>query len=168
MGISNGTAHITRRLGIYISELDEKRRLAKEAKAASESLPDLTTEITRLEELVRASELLLRDLDPTWNSSRVKPKRKHKFQSPFPLGQAGRMALDVLRETGESMTARDIVRQMFEQAGVTDYERDILDKQTNSLGAYLKKHRGDLVESDGGWPQRWRLIRPIQEKVNDT
>ena len=159
MGISNGTAHITRRLGVYIAELDEKRRLGKEAKAASESLPDLTTEITRLEELVRASELILRDIDPTWNSSRVKPKRKHKFQSPIGLGQAGRMALDVLREAGEPMTARDIVRQMFERVGLTEYERDLLDKQTNSLGGYLKKHRGDLIESDSGWPQRWKLIR---------
>ncbi len=48
MAISNGTAHITRRLSIYIAELADKRRLAKDAKAASVSLPDLTTEITRL------------------------------------------------------------------------------------------------------------------------
>jgi hypothetical protein len=70
------------------------------------------------------------------------------------------MPLDVLREASEPMTTRDMVRHMFERVGVADYGRDLLDKQTNSLGAYLKKHRGDLVESDDGWPQHWRLIRP--------
>lgn len=159
MAISNGSAHINRRLGNYIAELNEKRRLAAEAKSASESLPGLTIEINRLEELVRASELLLRDIDPTWNSSRVKPKRKHAFKSPFPLGEAGRMALDVLREADRPMTCRDIVRVMLERVGVHDYDRDLLDKQTNSLAAYLKKHRGDLIESDGAWPQKWTVIR---------
>lgn len=159
MGISNGTAHVTRRLSMYLGELDERRRLAKRAREASDSLPSLNVEIERLEELVRASELILRDIDPNWNSSRVRPKRKHVFKSPFKLGQGGRMALDILREAPEPMTARDIVRVMFEQIGLADYDREALDKQTNTLGAYLKKHRGDLVESDGLWPQRWQVIR---------
>lgn len=90
MGLSNGTGHITRRLSIYIGELNDHRRRARDAKAASDSLPELTIEIARLEELVRASELLLRDIDPTWNSSRVKPKRKQAFQSPFHLERRAR------------------------------------------------------------------------------
>lgn len=159
MAISNGTAHIQRRLAFYLAELTEQRRLAKDAKEATEALPALTTNIARLEALVRASELLLRDLDPTWNVSRVRPKRKHAFKSPVGLGQAGRMALDILREASVPMTTRDLVRVMFERVGITDYDRELLDKQTNSLSAYLTKHRGDLVQSDGHWPQKWWVIR---------
>ena len=69
------------------------------------------------------------------------------------------MALDVLREATVPMTVRDIVREMLSRIGITDYERDLLDKQANSLGAYLKGHKGDLVESDGAWPQKWWGIR---------
>lgn len=159
MGISNGRAHLERKMGTFLSELDEKRRLAKNAKAAMDDLPGLTTRIESLEELVRATELLLREADPTWNSSRVKPRRKHSFVSPFGIGEAGPMSLDVLREATEPMTTREIVRAMFALIGLTDYDRDLLDKQANSLGAYLKKYRGDLVESNGAWPQKWWVIR---------
>lgn len=159
MGISNGRAHLERRISTFLSELNEKRKAAKVALKAAESLPDLTIRITHLEHLVSAAELLLREDDPTWNCSRVKPKRKHAFQSPFPIGEAGRMALEVLRTAPSPMTARDIVRVMLERVGVVEYDRDLLDKQANSLGAYLKTHRDDLVESDGAWPQKWQVVR---------
>ncbi|MBN8815288.1 MAG: hypothetical protein J0J06_07570 [Sphingomonas sp.] len=159
MGISNGRAHLERRISTYLSELNEKRRLAKGATEAAADLPSLQTRITRLEELIHAIETLLREDDPSWNCSRVKPKKKHAFQSPFPLGEAGPMALDVLREATEPMTCRDIVRTMLANIGVADYERDLLDKCTNSLAAYLTKHKGDLIESNGAWPQKWWVIR---------
>ena len=159
MGISNGRAHLERRISTYLSELNENRKLAKNAKSAAAELPSLQTHITRLEELIHAIETLLRDDDPSWNCSRVKPKRKHAFESPFPIGEAGPMSLDVLREATAPMTARDVVRSMLERINVTDYERPTVDRLANSLGAYLKKHRGDLVESDGAWPQKWWVIR---------
>lgn len=159
MGISNGRAHLERRISTFLSELIEKRKASKVATEAAASLPTLTTRITHLEQLVSAAELLLREDDPTWNCSRVKPKRKHSFQSPFPLGEAGPMALDVLREATSPMTGREIVREMLARIGVADYERDLLDKQANSLGQYLATHRGHLVESDRAWPQKWRVIR---------
>lgn len=159
MGITNGKSHLERKLGFYLSELNESRKASKSATDAAASLPNFGIRIARLEELIRAIELLLREDDPTWNSSRVKPKKKNAFQSPFGIGEAGPMALDVLREASEPMTARNIVRSMFERIGVTEYERDVLDKQANSLGAYLKSHRGVLVDSDGAWPQHWQVIR---------
>lgn len=159
MGISNGRAHLERRISAYLSELNEKRKLADKATAAVTELPALQTRITRLEQLVHAAETLLREDDPSWNCSRVKPKRKNSFESPFPIGEAGPMALDVLREATMPMTARDVVRVMLERINVTDYERDTLDRCANSLGAYLKTHKGDLVESDGAWPQKWSAIR---------
>lgn len=159
MGISNGRAHLEHRISAYLSELTEKRKAAKLATEAAAGLPDLTVRITRLEQLVSATELLLREDDPTWNCSCVKPKKKHSFQSPFPLGEAGPMALDVLRDAASPMTGREIVRVMLDRIGVVEYERDLLDKQANSLGAYLATHRGDLVESDGKWPQKWQVIR---------
>lgn len=159
MGISNGRAHLERKISGYLSELIEKRKLAKNATAAAVELPSLQIRITRLEELVQAAETLLREDDPSWNCSRVKPKRKHTFESPFGIGEAGPMALDVLREATAPMTIRDIVREMLRRAGITGYERDLLDKQANSLSAYIKNHKGDLVDSDGAWPQKWWVIR---------
>lgn len=159
MAISNGRAHLERRINTYLSELREKRKIADKATAAASELPTLKTRITRLEELIHATETLLREDDPSWNCSRVKPKRKHAFESPFPIGEAGPMALDVLREATKPMTARDVVRVMLERINVTDYERDTLDRVANSLGAYLKNHKDDLVVSDGAWPQKWIVIR---------
>lgn len=159
MGISNGRAHLERRISIFLSELIEKRKALKVATDAAAELPVLTGRITHLEKLVGAAELLLREDDPTWNCSRVRPKKKHSFQSPFPLGEAGPMALDVLREATSPMTVRDIVRAMLVSIGITDFERDLLDKQANSLGQYLASHRGDLVESDRAWPAKWTVIR---------
>lgn len=159
MGISNGRAHLERRISNYLAELEERRKAAKRATEAATELPDIKIRIKHLESLVHAIELLLREDDPSWNCSRAKPMRKHSFKSPFPIGEAGRMALEVLRSADGPMTARDIVRVMLANVGVTEYERDLLDKQANSLGAYLKSHRGDLVESDGEWPQKWQVIR---------
>ena len=159
MGISNGRAHLERKMSTILSELHEKRKMVESTKASVEGLPALITRVEYLERLVCAAELLLRDLDPTWNCSRVKPRRKHSFKSPFGIGQAGPMALDVLREATDPITTRDMVRIMLERVGVTNYDRDLLDKQSNSLGAYLKKHDGDLVKSDGAWPQKWWVIR---------
>lgn len=158
MGISNGRAHLERRMAVYISELAELRKEMKAATEAAAKLPTLKVRITRLEELVSAVEFLLRDDDPTWNCSRVKPKRKHAFQSPFPIGEAGPMALDVLREATEPMRVPDIVVVMLGRIGVSDYDRVMLDKLANSVGVYLASHRGDLVESDGAWPQKYRVI----------
>lgn len=159
MAISNGRAHLQRRISNYLAELADLRRTAKDATEAAASLPEVNGRITKLESLVTAVELLLRDDDPTWNCSRVKPKRKHRFKSPFPLGEAGPRALDVLRNAGEPMTCRSVVLAMLERAGVLDYDRDLIDRQANSLSAYLHNHRGDLVESDGAWPQKWWVIR---------
>ena len=159
MGISNGRAHLERRMAAYLSELAELRKELEAATKAAARLPDVKTRIARLEELVSAVELLLRDDDPTWNCSRVKPKRKHAFQSPFPIGEAGPMALDVLRLATEPMRVRDIVRVMLERIGITDYDRVLVDKLANSLGQYLASYRGDLVESDGGWPQKYSVIQ---------
>lgn len=159
MGISNGRAHLERRISNYLAELEERRLAAKRATEAASQLPDIKVRITHLEALVQAVELLLREDDPTWNCSRAKPMRKHSFKSPFPIGEAGRMALEVLRGADAPMTAREIVRVMLDRIGIVDYERPLLDKQTNSLNAYLAKHRDDLVESDGEWPQKWQVIR---------
>lgn len=159
MGITNGRAHLERRISNYLAELEERRKAAKRAADAAAELPDIKVRITRLEALVQAVELLLREDDPTWNCSRAKPMRKHSFKSPFPIGEAGRMALEVLRGADAPMTVRDIVRLMLERVGLIDYDRALLDKQTNSISAYLKNHRGDLVESDDEWPQKWQVIR---------
>lgn len=159
MGISNGRAHLERRISTYLSELREAKRVADKATSAAAELPTLRTRITRLEELIRAIETLLREDDPSWNCSRVKPKRKNAFHSPFPIGEMGPMALDVLREAALPMTTRDVVRIMLEKIEVIDYERDTLDRLANSLGGYLKNHKGDLVDSDGHWPQKWWVIR---------
>lgn len=159
MGTSNGRAHLERRISNYLAELEERRKAAKRAADAAAELPDIKVRITRLEALVQAVELLLREDDPTWNCSRAKPMKKHSFKSPFPIGEAGRMALEVLRGADAPMTAREITRIMLDRVGVTNYERTLLDKQTNSLNGYLAKHRGDLVESDGEWPQKKRVVR---------
>ncbi|WP_419807409.1 hypothetical protein [Sphingomonas sp.] len=123
MGISNGRADLERKISTYLSELNEKRKLAKTASTAAADLPSLQSRITRLEELVHAAETLLRDDHPSWNCSRVKPKRKNAFDSPFPIGEAGPMSLDVLREAKEPMTCREVVRSMLERININDSER---------------------------------------------
>ena len=159
MGISNGRAHLERKISGFLAELEERRRAEKAAAKAAAELPDLRSRITHLEQLVSAAELLLREDDPTWNCSRVKPKRKKAFQSPFPIGEAAPMALGVLREAKEPMRVRDIVVVMLARLGITEYDRVLVDKQANSLGAYLTNHSGDLVESDGSWAKKWKVIR---------
>ncbi len=114
MGISNGKAHLERRISGYLSDLIDKRKEFKAAMQALADLPAINERITHLEKLVSAVELLLREDDLTWNCSRVKPQKKHTFQSPFLIGEAGPMALDLLRKATSPMTARGISRVMLD------------------------------------------------------
>ena len=65
MGISNGRAHLERRISVYLSELNECRKAAKKAENAASDLPDLLIRIARLDELIHATETLLREDDPS-------------------------------------------------------------------------------------------------------
>ena len=56
------------------------------------------------------------------------------------------------------MKIRPVCLEMLSRVGVHDPNRLMIEKTYNSVVNYLKKHEGELVESDGKSPVRYRVV----------
>jgi hypothetical protein len=116
-------------------------------------------ECRKLSEIVSAVEEVLRYNNPDWQSTLVAPRPKRKWTGLFKPGDRGRIALTILRKIGGWMRPLDIAVMMLEQIGHDPEDRIERQRLANSIGNYLKKHEGDLVESRGSFAKEWRVIR---------
>lgn len=161
MGSSNTTINLTSNVQRYKGERDSIITEISRIEAAVESLPSLQARLAHLDTLIAAAEVIVREIDPHWSAAGIKPRRATNNHSPVPYGLLGRTGLEIMQAAPpEGMWARDIARGIMPRFNLDIADRKLLDRVTNSMNAYLKKHEGDLVESDGQrLYRRWRLIR---------
>lgn len=158
MGISNLTAGADDKLARLRGLLDAKREELRQIEEGVSRLSSIHQEIAELEKAIGGGETFLRYIKPGWKPKKI-AIQPHNHRGPFKFGELSKIGLSILREASEPMTARDIVRAAMDQHGHDSSDRALLDKVTNSLSAFLKANKGDLVESDGAYPQKWWVIR---------
>lgn len=88
---------------------------------------------------------------------RVKPiPRRHAALR----GESTRMMLGALREAGEPLTTRGIVRKVMEARGMNTADKAMVDTMNVRMASSLRKllHRGKVAVADGGpGTRRWTL-----------
>ncbi len=88
---------------------------------------------------------------------RVKPiPRRHAALR----GESTRMMLGALRETGEPLTTRGIVRKVMEARGMNTADKAMVDTMNVRMASSLRKllHRGKVVVAAGPpGARRWKL-----------
>jgi len=161
MGISNVTAGLEDKIAVFKGELQTVEARIKEIEEGIEVLHLLRNRATKLQSLIIGAEDIILDADPSWKRP-IKPRIKRKWHSPFKSGEIGLRALSVLREKDRWMRPRDIAFIMLSQIG-REGDRMAMDKTTNSVGGYLKRYEGDLVQSRGDFAKEWRVIRESGE-----
>lgn len=159
----SATSNLVYNLEHRLSHLrGEREAAAAELRTIEESIGRLSAlheQIARLDKAMEAAETLLLHDRPDWQSSRVRVVRPRIWKSPFKSGEIGRTALSVLRRSSEWLRPFDVAKAMLEGIGADPEDRQAREKLTNSIGAYFKKHEGDLVESRGDYAKEWRVIR---------
>ncbi len=163
MGISNFIGSAEKKIAQLRGELEQKRIEVSQIELGIARLPDLHREIAFLDEQIAAGIKFVAPDNPNWQPEKIKPVIPRKWDNPFKSGEIGLTALGVLRRDGGWLRPYDVAKIML-----TDIEFDLEDramqqKITNTVAAYFKKHKGDLVESTTDYAKKWRVIREFGE-----
>lgn len=144
----------------------ERETAATELRSIEESVARLSTlheRLAALDKAIAAAEALLLHDRPDWQSERVKAVKPRVWKSPFKSGEVGRTALGILRERDDWLRPIEIARIMLERIGHDPEDRSARERLANTVGAYLKSHENELVESQGDYAKQWRVIRPDRD-----
>lgn len=115
-------------------------------------------EADKIAEDMLAVEACIRLFDPDYDVRRIAVKRKNATGLLFKKGMVYREVLDILRASGEPMTARQVATRMLANKGFAQPAVGILKAAINSVHHALKGQRGKTVEAvdaDGG--ALWRI-----------
>lgn len=158
MGISNFKKSLEQRYSALTGELQVVHASIARIRREAEKLPELEARIPQLENLISGAELLLRDAHPDWNPEQAPPIQPWTHTLPVPFGSCGRRGMNILRNTSEPMTAREIAMQVLREVGCENPDQKLAQRTVNAVEASLRHHRGKTVESSGRYPMQWRAI----------
>lgn len=160
MGMSNVTQNIERDLSHHLGEREEKVAMVHRIQQLIETLPELRERVAKLDGLITAGEMLLKERIPDWTPDRIRPVHKFKCQSPLEHGSGVRKALEVLKDATAPMTTREITDEVLTREAIFDLDRARWERFRSNIDAGLRKHhKKGLVDSDGRKPSRWWLVK---------
>jgi hypothetical protein len=159
MGRSNLLYGLERKIGTLMGEEIAKREEIERVEKLAETLPVLRDRLWEVQTLISATEALLKEIKPGWKRDTIDPIRPFVHQIPIKLGEAGRKGLEVLRDSRKWMTTREIATEVLHREGIFDANTATQERVRNTIGNHLSKRRDKVVESDGKWPQSWRVVR---------
>jgi hypothetical protein len=135
-----------------ISALKDKRaRLAGELKEAKRRVHQIKMSIVH-------ADAVLRMLDEGYEPRSVRPKRTFtKNPAGLAKGQAVRVALDILRQSGERLNTNELARRVLAKL-----DKEVSPKALHMAGVTIQssfsRHRTDTVAFDRStYPGRWYL-----------
>jgi hypothetical protein len=115
-------------------------------------------EAAQLASAVKQVEAVIRMLDPTFNVRRITARRRDKSKAPLKRGHRFKTIADVLRDSAEPLTTRQIAETILRQAGDPEPPIRVIREMVPSIHLSLRRHQGTSVEAVGeGVPVRWRL-----------
>jgi hypothetical protein len=91
----------------------------------------------------------------------IKPKVTFgKNPAGVPKGTGSRKALDVLRESGEALSASELARRVLEAMGRDTGKKAVL-MLAKTIHSSFSRQRNPVVKFERkSWPGKWRLLPP--------
>ncbi|MBB4642878.1 hypothetical protein [Rhizorhapis suberifaciens] len=116
MGSTNLQHSLRKKYSALTGELVEVRKAVTRIQRDHEKMPGLEERARKLEALIGAAAILLKDISPDWTPEQTAPVRPRTHTLPVPYGSCGRRAMDVLRRADKPMTVRQIAMEILREA----------------------------------------------------
>jgi len=104
-------------------------------------------EMARLSEEVKTVDATIKLFAPCYRTESIKPKRHQKPNGFFVHGEANRMILDILRESGKPLSTGDITNLLISIKGIGGGHEKTL--QASVLTILHRHRKSRLVENTG-------------------
>lgn len=106
-----------------------------------------------------AAGVVMKEVNPEWNEGQIKPRRKNAYKGSGRPGDTAQLTLDVLRDSEESLTARQVALKTLALVGNLTPEREDIRRETNNVDAVLRQKRKDgIVDCSDGYNRKWRVV----------
>lgn len=161
MGRSNRTAALESKIMFLMGEHETKSIEIGKAERFVELLPTLRERLWEIETLMNACKAVIKSDQPDWTDDHLKPVKAFVHKIPVKIGNASKLALDVLRLADEPMRGRDIAIEVLARSGHPNPDTETITQVMNTVTAGLRsaRERG-TVDRDNSWPANWWAIRP--------
>lgn len=158
MGRSNISHNLKDRIARLMGEreqiTDKLDRIAK----LVEELPAIRAQAAHLDKVIDSIEVVLTDIDPTWNRASVVPIKPFGFRSPIDFGDGRRIALEVLQSATKKMTTREITDAVLAREAIFDLDEPAWERIRSNIDAGLRSWENEVVQRDDRRPCRWWSI----------
>lgn len=171
MAPSNYQIGLKRRYARWLGEQAQLRKDIKKIEDAVASLDEKKQRLASLDELMAATEIVMKELDPDWKSENVEPQMTQKQVLPWEHGATTATAFDIIRELNEPISTLELSKLTIarlcsnsDDPDVNPDNPDILDRVRSTLDQSLRK-ASDYIKNVGGRPSRWEVIPPDKMKI---
>lgn len=132
--------------------LERRARVAGDIVQAQMRVVRLRVDLAAIDACIR---MFKADYDP----ATVTPKTTFsKSPAKLPKGMGTRKALELLRETGEALSADDLARRVLVLLG-KELDQDSVRMLATTIHSSFKRQRNPVVRYDRStWPGKWRLL----------
>ena len=155
MGTSNRLASLETKIVHLLGEEEDLLLAIAQSERLLAGLPALRLRLCEVSNLIGACEMVIHSDHADWTRDHLKAKRRFTHKIPVRIGQAIKMALNVLREAEKPMTVRAIAYEILLREGIVAPDKEIVTKVANNLGNQFRKGNRPYLENDGEWPAHW-------------
>jgi hypothetical protein len=114
--------------------------------------------VMRLRSDLASIDACLKMFKPECDPSAIKPKTTFgKNPAGVPKGAGGRLALDVLRETGEAFDCQELARRVLVRLGKEPTPEALRMLGVTIHSTFSRTKRAPVVYDRSAWPGKWRL-----------
>lgn len=115
----------------------------------------------RLKSDLACIDTCIRMFKPDYEVESITPKVTfQKNPAGLPKGAGSRQALDILRESGESLTAQELAQRVLHRMGKEPSDRAI-EMLAKTIHSSFSRQKSPVVTLDRStWPGKWRLLPP--------
>lgn len=168
MGTTNLQYALERKLSRFKGELEATCTLILRTEEQVAALPQMRAKIAELEPLIEHATALMQHLNPEWETEDARAIQPFIKHIPTKLGSCSRKAMEILRNSAEPMSARELANEVLRREGFTETTQEVRQRMANTVQAALRSRRGQVVDCDGHWPQRWWVISLDTRRVESN
>lgn len=117
-------------------------------------------EITRLQDALSHLDGSIKVFSPEYDLRTIKAKRTNKRNQYFAQGEAQRMTLDVMRESGKPLNSREITAQLLERKGIAPTAAITARIQKNVFAVIHRLEAHHIVREvdNGAGVMTWEIV----------
>jgi hypothetical protein len=112
---------------------------------------------------------VIRMFSPEYDVKAIAARRTYKANGWFRRGTLFRSALDIMRNTSEPLTVRQIVDRMLAAKRITNARPDQVRGLQSAVLASIRHRKGRNIQPvGGGSPARWKLKEAINRDGHES